>query len=90
MKYRKLKYNGQRVKEASYEVSMTIRSKCPKKWAFVDMETGQIWVHNSRLKKSRKEYPYTFYVADKDAIRALDNIMTEIKVKELGYEENIT
>ena len=83
MKYRKLKYNGQRVAEASSSVKMTIDSKCPKKWAFIDMETGDIWVHKSRSKKNNKSN-CDFFSADADAIRALDNIMTEIKIKEMG------
>jgi hypothetical protein len=49
---------------------MTIDSKCPRKWAFVDLETGDVWVHKSRHPKLRKSH-YTFYRADKEAIRAL-------------------
>jgi hypothetical protein len=58
------------VLESPQEVSMTISSKCPRKWAFVDMETGDIWMHKTRLKK-HKDYPYNFYQADQDVI---DNI----------------
>lgn len=82
MNYRKLK-NGQRVKDAPTSVKMTIDSKCPRKWAFVDMETGDIWVHKTRNPKT-KNSQYDFYRADKDAIRALDNIMRLITIAKLG------
>jgi|FAXJ01.1.fsa_nt_gi hypothetical protein len=75
MKYRTLK-NGQRVAEAPERVSMTINSKCPKKWAFVDMETGDIWVHKVRLPNGKKR-PYTFYAADKKALKIVRGIMRE-------------
>lgn len=74
MKYRKLK-NGQKVADAPTSVQMTIDSKCPKKWAFVDMETGEIWVHKSRSKKHRKDSTYTFWSADDKAIKAISNIL---------------
>ena len=90
MKLRKLK-NGQTVRETPKSVQMTIKSKCPKKWAFVDMETGDIWVHRSRLnQRTLPKNNYTFFRADADALRALDNIMTEIKVDELGLRECIS
>jgi hypothetical protein len=60
---------------------MTIDSKCPRKWIFVDMETGDVWMHASRL---RGKKPYNFYRADKDAMRALDNIMRLEIIRELG------
>jgi len=53
---------------------MTIDSKCPKKWAFVDLETGDIWVHKSRLPKGNKR-PYTFYNADLAALKMIKDIM---------------
>jgi hypothetical protein len=82
-KYRKLKYNGQRVANSPTSVQMTIDSFCPQKWAFVDMETGQIWVHCSRSRKNAKSN-LAFFPADPDAMRAMDNIMSEIKVREMG------
>ena len=87
MKKRKLKYNGQTVTELPKQIDIKINTKCPQKWAFVDMETGDIWVHRSRYKK-HKNSAYAFYEADPKALRALDNIMTEVKVKEMGYTEN--
>lgn len=62
---------------------MTIDSLCPRKWAFVDMETGDVWVHKTRHPKL-KNSPYTFYRADKKAILALvavavDNVGEELK-----------
>jgi len=83
MKRRKLK-NGQVVTDAPKSVAMTIDSKCPKKWAFVDMETGQIWVHKSRIPKY-KNYKYNnFFTADEAAIRAMENIMTAITAERMG------
>lgn len=50
---------------------MTIDSKCPKKWAFVDLETGDVWVHKSRIPRY-KDYKYNdFFRADEKAIQAL-------------------
>ncbi len=83
MKRRKLK-NGQVVADAPKSVPMTIDSKCPKKWAFVDMETGQIWVHKSRIPKY-KNYKYNdFFAADEDAVRALENIVTNMIAERMG------
>ena len=73
MKYRRL-YNDQRVAEAPKSVPMTIDSKCPRKWAFVDMETGDIWVHKSRLPKGNRR-PHTFYAADVNALRMVKDII---------------
>ena len=64
---------------------MTIDSKCPKKWLFVDMETGDVWMHRSRLNQKRlPKNNYTFFRADKEAIRALAavavlNVADELK-----------
>jgi hypothetical protein len=71
MNYRQLK-NGQKVAEAPKSVPMTIDSKCPRKWLFVDMETGDVWMHRSRL--NQKKLPknnYTFFRADEKAIQSL-------------------
>lgn len=68
---------------------MTIDSKCPKKWLFIDMETGDIWVHKSRLPKY-KDYKYNdFFRADDDAMRALGNICTEIITREMGINREM-
>ena len=73
-KYKTLK-NGQRVANAPNSVAMTIDSQCPKKWAFVDMETGDIWVHKSRIPRY-KDYKYcNFFRADR---KALDAIMKSL------------
>jgi hypothetical protein len=76
MKYRTLK-NGEKVAEAPERVPMTIDSKCPRKWAFIDMETGDIWVHKSRRPNGDKR-PYTFYVADRKALRIVKDIIWDI------------
>jgi len=42
VKDRKLQ-SGRIVSELNKEISMTISSKCPDKWLFVDTETGDVW-----------------------------------------------
>lgn len=42
MKLRTLK-SGRKVKSRDKEFDMTISSKCPDKWLFVDLETGNVW-----------------------------------------------
>lgn len=37
--------DGTRVKEAAHVRPMTINTRVPGKWAVVDLETGQVWVH---------------------------------------------
>lgn len=51
-KTRKL-ITGKRVPELSTTIDITISTKCPKKWALVDMETGEIWVYNKIRKFKR-------------------------------------
>lgn len=74
MKTRKL-LNGQKVSESPVSIRMTIDSKCPKKWLFVDMETGDVWMHKARLRKPEMANG-TFYRADDKAILALARILT--------------
>lgn len=77
--------HGQKVMETPESVQMTINSKCPKKWIFVDMETGDVWVHWSRF-PSKENPRYTFYRADKKAIQGLIDIAIRFaadKIKEL-------
>jgi hypothetical protein len=69
MRYRTLK-NGEKVSESKTAIPMTIKSKCPKKWLFIDMETGDVWMHKSRTKHSAKSL-YDFFRADEKAIQAL-------------------
>ena len=35
--------SGRKVDEEIVEKKLTIASKCPKKWLFVDLETGDVW-----------------------------------------------
>jgi hypothetical protein len=73
MSTRKL-INAQVVPEEATQTSLTIESKCPQKWAFVDMETGQVWVHKSRLPNSATLHG-TFYAADAATMQALKIIV---------------
>lgn len=34
------------VPSLDHEVEITLRTHCPAKWAFVDMETGELWGHD--------------------------------------------
>jgi hypothetical protein len=55
MKKREL-LSRRQVGERSTETKMTITSKCPDKWLFVDLETGEVW-HTVRNAKEGK-YPF--------------------------------
>ncbi len=55
-------------------VTISIHSRCPRKWAFVDMETGQVWVHKSRLPSPGTNL-FTFGLADKSALNCLGIIL---------------
>lgn len=48
--------SGRIVEEEAKEFEMAIRSKCPNKWLFVDLETGDIWHHRQGFLKG--EYPF--------------------------------
>ena len=48
--------SGRTVEEEAKELQMTISSKCPSKWLFVDLETGDIWHHREGFLKG--EYPF--------------------------------
>lgn len=65
---------GQEVPESRESVPITITSKCPQKWAFVDMETGDIWVHYSRTPQAR-QYSGLFNAVDPEAIKSLKAIL---------------
>ena len=72
LRKRKLR-DGQEVTDAPQSVQMIIDSKCPNKWAFVDMETGDIWVYKGR---KNVKYDFTFLAADEDAINCVKHILT--------------
>lgn len=65
--------NSQKVANSPTEVDMTISTKCPRKWAFVDMETGNIWVHKTRYKHWKVDG--IFKEADYKALKAIRNII---------------
>ena len=48
--------SGRVVKEEPVEISMTISSKCPTKWLFIDLESGAVW-HTKRTSE-RGELPH--------------------------------
>lgn len=35
--------NGIEVCDSNHLANLTIQTRCPKKWLFVDMETGMVW-----------------------------------------------
>jgi len=47
--------SGRKVNQIENEHLMTISSKCPDKWLFVDLETGDIW-HVRKDAHIEKEY----------------------------------
>jgi len=55
MKKREL-LSGRQVCERKQEAKLTIATKCPDKWLFVDLETGDVW-HAVRNAKEGK-YPF--------------------------------
>jgi hypothetical protein len=38
--------DGGVVSEEPATVSVSLQTRCPAKWAFVDLETGEIWLHD--------------------------------------------
>ena len=42
--------DGSTVPERSDVVPLTVHTHCPGKWAFVDLETGEVWVADERLR----------------------------------------
>jgi hypothetical protein len=53
---RKSIYNNLEFEELEKPVDLTISTKVPSKWAFVDMETGDIWVKvNGKYERPNKE-----------------------------------
>lgn len=43
---RKLRPSGKPATSLAEAVDITLRTHCPAKWAFVDMETGELWGHD--------------------------------------------
>lgn len=63
--------NGRIVESQNKELPMTISSKCPAKWLFVDLETGDIWHHRKDYKKN--EHPFWRFASRKE-IKELRNL----------------
>ena len=57
MKKKRSLQSGREVKSQDEELHMTIASKCPAKWLFVDLETGDVWHH----REGTKENDVTFW-----------------------------
>lgn len=54
-KTRKLQ-SGRIVPQLNQEIEMTIWSKCPDKWLFVDLETGGIWHIKEGFKQKNNSF----------------------------------
>ena len=79
LKKRKL-LDGSEVDHYNREIPLTIKSRCPAKWAFIDMEKGDIWVSGHRNPKvTAKEPGYQFYRADKAALQMILNAASTVK-----------
>jgi hypothetical protein len=48
--------SGRKVEEQDKELTMAIKSKCPAKWLFVDLEDGNVWHWDEGAKEG--EYPF--------------------------------
>jgi hypothetical protein len=69
--------SGRTVEEETKEFKMSISSKCPDKWLFVDLETGDIWHHREGIKKN--EYPF-WREANKKELNELKNMLNGAKL----------
>jgi len=56
MKNKRKLISGRVVTDASKIEDMTISSKCPDKWLFVDLETGDVWHVRKRAIKGSSPY----------------------------------
>lgn len=80
--------DGSKVKHLDKKVKLTIDTKCPQKWAFVDMETGEIWVHKTRFFQKKNALWVDFYRADEKALLMVRNIAAGRVVEKMGYSAN--
>jgi hypothetical protein len=46
--------NGTEVPEDERLIELTIRTHCPEKWRFVDLETGDVWQWNGEWEHGKK------------------------------------
>ena len=64
--------------------TITIETKCPKKWALVDMETGDVWVHENRVMHYGLS-PITLAIrADRPALEMIKRIADDNLIVELS------
>ena len=76
--------SGRKVEQQSEELPMTISSKCPQKWLFVDLETGDVWHVGKKDTKSGLTNSFQWRGATKEE-------MTEMIDVGMGnlYEANV-
>lgn len=74
VKDRKLQ-SGRIVSQLNKEISMTISSKCPDKWLFVDTETGDVWHIREGELNQKKSYSF-WRSANKKELRELNKLRT--------------
>lgn len=65
---------GDKKPDVEQSIQLTIDTKCPGKWAFVDMETGDIWVKNPA-----KESRYWKHASEKDLANIIQAVKHELK-----------
>jgi len=65
--------DNSKVKEYKKVHNLTINTHCPGKWAFVDMETGDIWMHKSRVDTADDNY--TFYSVNKETKEIIKKVL---------------
>jgi hypothetical protein len=49
--------SGRTVDELPYPTNLTISTKCPSKWLFVDLENGNVWHVNEKVLPTDMNYP---------------------------------
>lgn len=82
--------DGSMQREYLQPVSMTITSHCPGKWAFVDMETGDVWVTDQYQYKPNDQRFGRFYWIGSEGLTTLCVALVTALGKQLrrGKEEH--
>jgi len=68
--------SGRQVPQINKEIAMTISSKCPEKWLFVDVETGDVWHIRENEFNQRKNYGFWRH-ATKTEIKELKQLKVQ-------------
>jgi hypothetical protein len=71
--------NKRKVKEFANTVQLTIDTKCPDKWLFADLQTGDIWQTEKVVDDcpGLQQLSVTWKKATKDKLKCLQNIVNK-------------